>query len=175
MRHFYEGSYVMSNISESAVNFDEGTLLGKYLTFLIGKELYGIDISYVTEIVGIQAITEMPNMPEYIKGIINLRGIIVPLMDIRLRFSMEPKEYDDRTCIVVVDFAGTSIGLIVDSVSEVIDLAAANIVDLPQSSLGLSNRYIKNIGKLSSDVILLVDCEKLLTAEEFDAVSEVIE
>jgi purine-binding chemotaxis protein CheW len=162
----------MQDFNEALMNYDEDTLKGKYLTFLIGKELYGIEISYVTEIVGIQAITVMPNMPGYIKGIINLRGIIVPLMDIRLRFSMEPKEYDDRTCIVVVDFAGTSIGLIVDSVSEVIDLPAASIVDLPQNSLGLSNRYIKNIGKLGSDVSLLVDCEKLLTADEFGSLCQ---
>jgi purine-binding chemotaxis protein CheW len=165
----------MQDLNEALMNYDEDTLKGKYLTFWIGKELYGIEIGYVTEIVGIQAITVMPNMPEYIKGIINLRGIIVPLMDIRLRFSMEPKEYDDRTCVVVVDFAGTSIGLIVDSVSEVIDLPAASIVELPNNSLGLSNRYIKNIGKLGNDVALLVDCEKLLTADEFQAVSDVIQ
>ena len=165
----------MRSISETIENLDEDTMSGKYLTFLIDKELYGIDISYVTEIVGIQEITVMPNMPDYMKGIINLRGIIVPLMDIRLRFSMEPKEYDDRTCVVVVDFEGMSIGLIVDSVSEVIDLAAESIVELPQNSMGLSNRYIKNIGKLDSDVILLVDSEKLLTEDEFEAVGEVIQ
>lgn len=164
----------MRSVSESIDNLDEDTLSGRYLTFLIGKELYGIEVRYVTEIVGIQEITVMPNMPDYMKGIINLRGIIVPLMDIRLRFSMEPKEYDDRTCVIVVDFAGTSIGLIVDSVSEVIDLAAENIVDLPQNSMGLTNRYIKNIGKFGSDVVLLVDCEKLLTEDEFEAVSEAV-
>ncbi len=153
----------------------DGSLKGKYLTFFIGKEMYGIDISYVTEIVGIQEITKMPDMPDYIKGIINLRGIIVPLIDIRLRFSMEEKEYDDRTCIVVVDFAGTSIGLIVDSVSEVIDLSETSIVDLPHNSIGLSNRYIKNIGKLDSNVILLIDCEKLLTDDEFEDISETIQ
>lgn len=163
----------MRSISESTENLDEDTLNGKYLMFLIGKELYGIEISYVTEIVGIQAITVMPNMPDYIKGIINLRGIIVPLMDIRIRFSMEPKEYDD-TCVIVVDFASTSIGLIVDSISEVIDLATENIVDLPQNSMGFTNRYIKSIGKLGSDLILLLDSEKLLTTEEFEALGQAI-
>jgi purine-binding chemotaxis protein CheW len=164
----------MQNLTDTSTNQDEHTLTGKYLTFNIGNETYGIGITYVTEIVGIQAITIMPEMPDYIRGIINLRGIIVPLMDIRLRFSMEQQAYDDRTCVIVVDFAGTSIGLIVDSVTEVIDLPEANIVELPQNSLGLSNRYIKNIGKLDSEVILLLDCKKLLTADELQDLCEVV-
>lgn len=162
----------MKDFDEVVTNTDEDTLKGRFLSFLIGKETYGIEIRYVTEIVGIQAITVMPEMPEYIKGIINLRGIIVPLMDIRLRFSMEQKPYDDRTCVIVVDFAGISIGLIVDSVSEVINLADENITALPHNSIGLSNRYIKNIGKVDSNVILLLDCEKLLTTDEFEELSE---
>jgi purine-binding chemotaxis protein CheW len=153
----------------------EDTLEGRFLSFLIGNETYGIEIRYVTEIVGIQAITAMPEMPNYIKGIINLRGIIVPLMDIRLRFSMEPKAYDDRTCVIVADFAGAPIGLIVDSVSEVIYLPTENIVDLTNNSLGLSNKYIKNIGKFDSDVILLLDCKKLLTADELQDLSEAVQ
>jgi len=169
------GSAVLADLDNNLTEATEDTLKGRFLSFLIGNEMYGIEIRYVTEIVGIQAITAMPEMPDYIKGIINLRGNIVPLMDVRLRFSMEQKAYDDRTCVIVVDFADTAIGLIVDSVSEVVTLADENISELPQNSLGLSNRYLKHIGKLDSDVILLVDCVKLLTEDELEAVSEIIQ
>lgn len=162
----------MTDYVEVTTDIDEDTLKGRFLSFLIGKETYGIEIRYVTEIVGIQAITQMPEMPDYIKGIINLRGIIIPVMDVRLRFSLNQKAYDDRTCVIVVDFAGVSIGLIVDSVSEVMNLAEENIVELPRNSMGLSNRYIKNIGKVGSNVLLLLDCEKLLTTEEIQELSD---
>lgn len=152
-------------------NVEEDTLKGRFLSFLIEKVMYAIQIRYVTEIVGIQEITEMPEMPDYIKGIINLRGVIIPVMDVRLRFSMNQKVYDDRTCVIVVDFAGVSIGLIVDSVSEVITLAAESIVELPNTSIGLSNKYVKNIGKVGSNVLLLLDCEELLSAVEIQDLS----
>lgn len=143
---------------------DEDTLKGQFLTFIIGKELYGIEIKYVTEIVGIQEIIAMPDMPEYIKGIINLRGKIVPLMCVRTRFSAEEKPYDDRTCVIVADFSGKPVGLIVDGVSEVLTLPEENIVDVPQSSMGIDNKYVENIGKLDSGIVLLLNCEKLLTS-----------
>jgi len=150
----------------------EDTQKGRYLTFLIGKETYGIEIKYVTEIIGIQAITEMPEMPDYLKGIINLRGKIIPVMDVRLRFGKQPRDYDDRTCVIVVDLNGIYIGLIVDSVSEVLTVPEQDIAELPGLSAGQSGGYIKSIGKIETNVILLIDCEKLLSAselEQFDA------
>lgn len=134
----------------------------KFLTFIMGNESFGIDIGYVTEIVGIQSITKVPELPDYIKGIINLRGKIIPVMDVRLRFKNPFKEYNDRTCVIVVDIQNLSIGLIVDSVSEVLSIAEQDIVPPPDSSKGLSNRYIKGIGKVENEVKLILDCEKLL-------------
>ena len=98
---------------------NEDTQEGKYLSFRIGGEVYGIEIRHVTEIVGIQKITEVPDMPQYMKGVINLRGNVIPVVDVRLRFHMQPRDYDDRTCVIVVNINDASIGLVVDSVKEV--------------------------------------------------------
>lgn len=156
----------MTKELENVMEVEEDTQKGKYLTFIIGKEVYGIEIKYVTEIIGIQQITEVPELPNYIKGIINLRGKIIPVMDIRLRFKKEPREYNDRTCIVVVEINDISVGLIVDSVAEVVGILENDIVPPPDSSIGFNNRYIKGIGKIGEDVKLLIDCNMLLNDEE---------
>jgi len=144
---------------------EEDTLQGKFLAFRLGDEEYGIEIKYVTEIINLQPITVVPEVPAYIKGIINLRGTIVPVMDVRLRFLKEPKPYNDRTCIIVIHFGDISIGLIVDSVSEVLNIAEADIVDPPKLQQA-TQRYISGIGKTSGSVKLLLDCSKLLSDED---------
>ncbi|HOQ37990.1 MAG TPA: chemotaxis protein CheW [Acetivibrio sp.] len=156
----------MTKELENVMEVEEDTQKGKYLTFIIGKEVYGIEIKYVTEIIGIQQITEVPELPDYIKGIINLRGKIIPVMDVRLRFKKEQREYNDRTCIIVVEINDISVGLIVDSVAEVVDISENDIVPPPNSSTGFSNKYINGIGKIGEDVKLLIDCNMLLNDEE---------
>lgn len=157
----------MGNIAEELmINEEEDTQKGKILTFTLGSEAYGLDIRYVTEIIGVQEITEVPDLPEYIRGIINLRGKIIPVMDVRLRFKKPFREYNDRTCIVVVDIKDVSVGLIVDTVSEVISIQDQDIVPPPELSKGISNKYIKGIGKVGSEVKLLLDCSKLLNYDE---------
>lgn len=163
----------MSNVVEEVWETEEDTQKGRFLTFALGNETYGIEIMYVTEIIGIQSITELPELPEYMKGIINLRGKIIPVMDVRLRFKKEFREYNDRTCIVVVDIKEVAIGLIVDSVSEVLTIQEQDIAPPPQMR-GQSNRYIKNIGKAGNEVKLLLDCEKLLTDSELDEINDVL-
>lgn len=148
-------------------SYDENTQKNKFLTFSLGEEYYGIDIMYVTEIVGIQPITEVPELPIYIKGIINLRGKIIPVMDARIKFKKKTKEYNDRTCIVVINVQHLSIGIIVDAVSEVLNISEENIVDPPNLNNGSSN-YIKNIGKCDGYVTLILDCERLLSNEEIN-------
>jgi purine-binding chemotaxis protein CheW len=150
----------------------EDTQKGKFLTFSIGKESYGIEIYNVTEIIGIQAITEVPELPDYIKGIINLRGKIIPVMDVRLRFKKEFIEYKDRTCIIVVDIKNISIGLIVDTVAEVLTIPDDNIVAPPQINKGIQNRYIKSIGKSGNQVTLILDCDKLLNDDELERLKD---
>lgn len=164
----------MADIVENTMEMEEDTQKDLYLTFSLGKESYGIEIKYVTEIIGLQSITEIPELPEYIKGIINLRGKIIPVLDVRLRFKKEPKEYNDRTCVIVVDIKNISIGLIVDSVSEVLTITENNIVEPPQMNQGFNNRYLKNIGKVGNEVKLLLDCEKLLTDDEIDVLGEAL-
>jgi purine-binding chemotaxis protein CheW len=144
----------------------EDSQKGRYLAFMVGNEAFGIEIKYVTEIIGIQTITEMPEMPNFVKGIINLRGRIIPLIDIRLRFGKEPRDYDDRTCVIVVDIEGFSYGLIVDSVYEVLTIPDEEISPLPGINTVSGNRFVKNIGKTAGGIVLVVDCEKLLTADE---------
>ncbi|HYE82473.1 MAG TPA: chemotaxis protein CheW [Clostridia bacterium] len=158
-------------MTQELLEQEEDTQKGKFLTFLLGHEFYGIEIRYVTEIIGIQAITEVPELPEYVKGIINLRGKIIPVMDVRLRFKKPFREYNDRTCVIVVDIKDASIGLIVDSVSEVLSISDGDIVSPPEVSKGVSNRYIKGIGKVGNDVKLILDCNKLLNEDEVESLS----
>lgn len=161
----------MEDYLEETLDIEEDTQRGRFLTFSLGKESYGIEIKHVTEIIGIQAITKIPELPEYVKGIINLRGKIIPVMDVRLRFKKEPLEYNDRTCVIVIDVKDISIGLIVDAVSEVLTIPDENIVEPPKMNKGFYNRYIKNVGKVDNEVKLLLDCEKLLTDDEFEGLS----
>lgn len=164
----------MTDAVENIMEMEEDTQKGRFLTFSLGEESYGIEIKYVIEIIGIQKITQIPDLPEYVKGIINLRGKIIPVMDVRLRFKKEPREYNDRTCVIVVDVRDVSIGLIIDTVSEVLTIPEEDIVEPPQMNKGYNNKYIKNIGKVGDDVKLLLDCEKMLTDEEINSLSEII-
>lgn len=154
----------MNNLAE-VLDIAEDTQKGKFLTFLLGDEVYGIEIAIVIEIIGLHPITEMPQMPPYVRGIINLRGKIIPVVDLRLKFKKDFKEYNSRTCIVVVNIRDTLIGLIVDSVVEVVYIADENIVVPPNVNV-ISNKYVKSIGKVGDKVKLLLDCEKIFTDEE---------
>ncbi len=141
---------------------EEDTLRDRYLTFVLGTESYAFEIRYVTEIIGIQKVTEVPNIKEYIKGIINLRGIIVPIVDVRLRFGMEEIEYDDRACIIVVKVNNTNIGLIVDEVAEVLSIPENQISKPPLTNKGSQSRFIYGMGKVDSNVKIVLDIHKLL-------------
>lgn len=159
-------------VEQELLEQEEDTQKGRFLTFALSNESYGIEIRYVTEIIGIQPITEVPELPEYIKGIINLRGKIIPVMDVRLRFKKQYREYNDRTCVIVIDIKDILIGLIVDNVSEVLSIPDTEIVAPPEVSKG-GNRYIKGIGKVNGEVKLLLDCDKLLNDDEADSLSNI--
>ena len=155
----------MSEEERQALEDEEDTQKDKYLTFLLEQETYGIDIRVVIEIIGIQAITGVPEVPEYVRGIINLRGKIIPVVDMRLRFKKEFRAYNDRTCIVVIEAEGVLIGLIVDGVSEVLDIPEGNVVPPPKLKAS-QNRYIRGIGKTGETVILLLDWAKLFSEQD---------
>ncbi len=160
------------NLENLTLEEGEDTQRGKYLTFSLGNEFYGIEIKYVTEIIGIQPITEIPELPDHIKGIINLRGKIIPVMDVRLRFKKPSMEYNDRTCVIVVDIKDVSVGLIVDSVSEVLSIEEEEIVPPPDIKKG-GNKYIKAIGKVGDEIKLILDCDKLLNDDEIESLENI--
>lgn len=146
---------------------EEDTQKGKYMTFVSGNECYGIGINYVNEIVGLSNITEVPETADYIKGLINLRGKIVPVIDVRIRFKKEPKEYNDRTCVIVITVKNVVVGMIVDTIAEVVTIDEENIVPPPSviNNTGAS-RFIYGIGKIGEDVKLLIDPCNLINEEE---------
>ena len=149
------------DLDDDLYDDDEDTQKDKYLTFRIASEDYGIAIANVTEIIGIQSITEIPEMPDYIKGVINLRGKVIPVMDVRLRFKLPPREYDERTCIIVVEIDTTSVGLVVDTVNEVADIPEEQVEPAPKSKHKGGN-YIQGLGKIGQEVKILLDINKVL-------------
>jgi len=163
----------MSEVFDNMVQTEteDDTLAGKYLTFMLGEEEFGIDISFVTEIIGIQAITFVPDLPNYIKGIINLRGQIIPVIDVRLRFQKEEIEYNDRTCIIVIQIKDLSIGFIVDSVAECDQILDENIIPPPSVQKNYHQKYVSGIGKVQEKIILIMNCERLIL-DDMDMSSE---
>lgn len=145
---------------------DEDTQKGKFLVFPVAKEDFAIEIRYVTEIIGIQPIIQIPEMPSYIKGIINLRGRIIPVIDLRLRFLLDEKEYNDRTCIVVVDTEDTGFGLIVDSVSDVVTVAEEDIISHDETSIDKGNQYINKIIRSEGGAKLIIDVKRFLKSND---------
>lgn len=158
----------MAEVYNENVALEEDTQKGRFLTFTLEGEIYGIEIKHVTEIIGIQAITKVPEVPPYVKGIINLRGKIIPVIDVRLKFGKEAIEYDDRTCIVVIEIGEVSVGLIVDNVDEVMTIEDEDIAAPPATKTGFENKYIKGIGKAGDRIQLLLDCERLLKNDELE-------
>ncbi|MBF0118925.1 MAG: purine-binding chemotaxis protein CheW [Desulfobacterales bacterium] len=150
---------------------DEDTLKDKYLTFCLGQEEYGIDIKYVIEVIGMQKITEVPDVPDFVKGVINLRGQVIPITDVRMRFKMKPAEYNDRTCVVVVKIKDTQVGLIVDLVSDVIKISEDQVQPPPRINQKEGSRFIQGLGKVDDQVKILLNIEKLLYEEELEKIA----
>lgn len=149
---------------------DEDTQANKYLFFRIGKESYGIGIKHIIEIIELQRISEVPDMPAYVKGVINLRGKVIPIIDLRLRFQMEARAYDDRTCIVVTEIDGVLIGFVVDTVEEVIEIPENQVEPPPRfRSASGHDRYISGLGKVEETVKILLDVEKIIDDQSLRA------
>lgn len=148
--------------------------LNKYVTFKSGNEYFGLKIEYVNEIIVFQEITQIPESEDYIKGLINLRGKIIPVIDVRIRFKKEPVAYNDRTCIIVINVRDTVVGLIVEKIAEVVEIKEEDI--LPPPSIGSEeksqNKYVYGIGKVGESVKLLLDPDKLLKDEEITVLEQ---
>lgn len=139
------------------------TRAGKYLTFFLGQEEYGIEILKVREIIGMMDITAVPRTPEYIRGILNLRGKVIPVIDLRLKFGMESAPQTEESCIIVVQASGGERGITVDKVSEVQNIAAGDIEETPSFGDEVETSYILGIGKTNGKVKLLLDIDRALT------------
>jgi len=144
---------------------------GKYLTFSMADEEYGIEINKIKEIIGMMSITTVPQTPEFVKGVINLRGKVIPVVDLRARFGMESIDYTDRTCIIVVEIGGKSgtvmIGIVVDAVSEVLNIKGDDIEETPTFGTRLDTGYILGMAKMEGDgVKILLDINRVLSGEE---------
>lgn len=145
----------------------------KFLTFFLEDEEYGIEILKVREIIGMMAITPVPRTPKFIRGVINLRGKVIPVVDLRLKFGMPPVEQTEETCVIVVEADGVEMGAIVDKVSEVADIASENIEEAPFFGDDVQTDYILGLGKTAGRVTLLLDIDKALETEHVIAMPQV--
>jgi len=149
---------------------------GKYLTFSMAGEEYGIGILKIKEIIGMMPITTVPQTPGFVKGVINLRGKVIPVIDLRLRFGLAEKAYNERTCIIVVEIGGQAgtvlIGIVVDSVSEVLNIQAEDIENTPAFGASIETAYILGMAKMNGDVKILLDIDKVLNEQEIAALGQ---
>jgi purine-binding chemotaxis protein CheW len=168
---FSQKEIKMTMIDEKSEQTDNAKSIGgKHLTFKLENEEYGIEILKIKEIIGIMPITTVPQTPDYVKGVINLRGKIIPVVDLRMMFGMATLDYSDRTCIVVVEIQRLAetvfVGLVVDEVSEVVNLNREDIEDSPEFSVDLDTNYILGLAKTEGGVKILLDIEGTLNTEE---------
>ncbi|MFP3912318.1 MAG: chemotaxis protein CheW [Desulfobacteraceae bacterium] len=167
------------NQEAQAINQEVKTMAdkeGKYLTFTLAEEEYGIGILKIKEIIGMMPITTVPQTPEFVKGVINLRGKVIPVVDLRLRFGMGEIDYTDRTCIIVVEIQGEAgivlMGIVVDSVSEVLNIKADEIEETPTFGTKLNTEYILGMAKMEGSVKILLDINRVLQSEEIAALEQ---
>lgn len=162
---------IVSQVRKSGTNRE-----GKYLTFSLAGEEYGIGILKVKEIIGMMPITHVPQTPEYVKGVVNLRGKVIPVVDLRLKFGIDPIDYSERTCIIVVEISSSqktiSMGIVVDSVSEVLNIKSGDIEDTPSFGTQLKTEFILGMAKTGSSVKILLDIDLVLADEEVAEIEE---
>jgi len=167
-----ESTGILDNINTA----DAAANSNKYLSFVLGAEEYSVEILRVREIIGIIDITPLPQTPDYIKGVINLRGKIIPVVELRTRFNLESVEYTNATCIIVVEVNSHDgdqlhMGVIVDTVSEVLDINADQLEPAPRFANSVNTEYILGIGKVKEKTIILLDINKVLSSEEIDSLA----
>ncbi|OGR24841.1 MAG: chemotaxis protein CheW [Desulfuromonadales bacterium GWD2_54_10] len=148
-------------------------IASEYLTFTLGNEEYGIDILKVQEIRGYDTVTHIANAPEFIKGVINLRGVIVPIVDMRIKFKVGVPTYNEFTVVIIMNVLGRVIGMVVDGVSDVVALSPEQIKAAPEMGAAMDTDYITGLGTLNDQMLILVDIEKLMSSEEMQVMDQV--
>jgi purine-binding chemotaxis protein CheW len=157
---------IRSDGGSAAAFMDIGHRAGKYLTFVLGQEEYGIGIMHVREIIGMMAITAVPQTPSFVKGVINLRGKVIPVIDLRLKFGLDEAEHTTETCVIVVEVGNSQMGIIVDTVREVVDIDEDEIEDAPRFGTKVDTNFILGMGKVGGKVEILLDISRVLTSAE---------
>ncbi|QAU36044.1 chemotaxis protein CheW [Janthinobacterium sp. 17J80-10] len=145
----------------------------EFLAFTLGKEEYGIDILKVQEIRGYETVTRIANAPEFVKGVINLRGIIVPIVDMRIKFNLGEPTYDQFTVVIILNIAGRIVGMVVDSVSDVITLNAGQIKPAPEMGTAFNTDYLIGLGTLEERMLILIDIDKLMSSAEMGLIDKI--
>jgi purine-binding chemotaxis protein CheW len=170
------GSTVLERETAAALKSDDRG--GKYLVFELGREEFGIRVLKVREIMGIQDITAVPQTPPHVKGVINLRGKVIPVVDLRLKFGLPEQEYTPRTCIIVVQVPGEAgpmlTGIVVDGVAEVLNLAAADIEDTPDFGDGTATPYLLGMAKVKGKVKILLEIDRVLSTQDLHALNSLV-
>jgi len=158
--------------SASAVN--QKSAAGEYLTFVLGTEEYGLEILKVQEIRGYDSVTQIANTPEFIKGVVNLRGKIVPIVDLRIKFHLGKVEYNEFTVVIILNLNGRVVGIVVDGVSDVMALQDSQIRAVPELVTSIDTKYIVGLATVESQMLILVDIEQLMTSQEMELMDSVV-
>lgn len=158
------------SVTNTTVNNNAANTAGEYLTFVLGTEEYGLDILKVQEIRGYDAVTQIANTPDFIKGVVNLRGKIVPIVDLRIKFSLGKVEYNEFTVVIILNLGGRVVGIVVDGVSDVMALKAEQMRDVPSLVTNIDTKYIVGLATVEEQMLILVDIDKLMKSEEMELI-----
>jgi len=170
--HDPESQFPTKEMNMATETNTSGSAGGEYLTFKLGAEEYGMDILKVQEIRGYDAVTAIANTPSFIKGVINLRGIIVPIVDLRIKFNLGKVDYDQFTVVIILNLGTRVVGVVVDSVSDVLTLTPEQIKAAPTLSTSLDTRYITGLGTVDERMLILVDIERLMSSKDMELVED---
>lgn len=162
-----------TNVAISASSVITKSAAGEYLTFVLGTEAYGLEILKVQEIRGYEAVTQIANTPDFIKGVVNLRGKIVPIVDLRIKFHLGKVEYDEFTVVIILNLNGRVVGIVVDGVSDVMALKDDQIRDVPSLVSSIDTKYIVGLATVDSQMLILVDIEHLMSSQELALIDSV--
>ena len=160
-----------STTTNNTGKLEEKGSLQQYVTFLIGGETYGVEVLQVQEIIGMTPITFVPNAMNFMKGVINLRGTVVPVIDMRLKLNLDERQYDVSTVIIVVEVKERMIGIIVDSVSDVVSLPVNSIQDTPHFTSKIETDFVKGIGQIDENLVIILDVSRILTTAEIKSIN----
>lgn len=164
----------MSNTQGNTAANTLKTAAGEYLTFVLGNEQYGIEILKVQEIRGYDAVTQIANMPPFIKGVVNLRGKIVPIVDLRIKFNLGKVEYNEFTVVIILNLGGRIVGIVVDGVSDVRELREEHLREVPSLVTRIDTKYIVGLATIEQEMLILVDIERLMTSDEMELMDTVV-